>query len=151
MFRPWQRAAKSADWERTFTLVGWFFPNYSMTFGDKTKLLDVIQKVILWAIILSKKNLKIFKTVAFRGDFVKKLKSSSFLNFQLLWTNKYIIRKGLARETRFWNQILNFLNNKNFVYFENFHYWENLKFDFRILFLLPNPFKWFICLSKKKI
>ena len=114
MFRPWQRAAKSADWERTFTLVGWFFPNYSMTFRDKTKLLYVIRKVILWAIILGKKILKIFKTVSFVDDFVKILKPSSFLNFQLFWTNKYIIRKDLARETRFWNQILNFPNNENF-------------------------------------
>ena len=110
MFRPWQRAVKSADWERTFALVSLFFPNYSMSFRDKSKLLYVIRKVILRAIILSNKILKIFETI----DFVKILKPSSFLNFQLFWTNKYIIRKGLERGTRFWNQILKFPNNKNF-------------------------------------
>ena len=85
-----------------------------MTFRNKTKLLYVIRKVILRALILGKKILKFFRTVAFVRDFVKILKPSSFLNFQFFWTNKYIIRKGLARKTRFWNQILNFLSNENF-------------------------------------
>ena len=105
--RPWQRAVKSADWERTFALFGWFFPNYTpWVLGIKPSCY-VIWKVILRAIILCK---KILKTEAF----VKFLKPSSFSNFQLFSTNKYISRKGLARETRFWNLILNFPNNKIF-------------------------------------
>ena len=61
MFRIWQRVVKSADWERTFAVVGWFFPNYTLSFRDKDKLLYVIRKVILRAIFPSKKILQISK------------------------------------------------------------------------------------------
>ena len=54
-----------------------------MSFRDKTKLLNIIRKVILRATILHKKISKFFETVAFAEDFVNFMKPSSFLNFQL--------------------------------------------------------------------
>ena len=66
-----------------------------------------------------------------------------------VWTSHTIITRG----DNFWNFRCpinaHAIRSHSKIWPEKNLSWWNSKFGFRILFLLPNPFEWCICLSKK--
>ena len=118
--------AKSADCERTYALVGWFFPNFSISFRVRTKLLHIIQKKILRAIILSNKIFKILKTVAIMWGISLRF-WNTLHSLSLTFSEKQIHHsKGFGKRNKILKSNFQFTDNLKFwIFSDSLHYREN--------------------------